>query len=401
MSTVPGAGVTAFVIGKDIDHDNNKFRIVISSLNLLALMNSFDVLAADCTFKTTLQGYPLLVVCIIDAMRHAHPVALVCMSHQQVADYEFAFNTILQSCAKFGIRLEIRWFLSDGEVAMKNAARNVFANCKTINCYFHVVQNVKKHLLKSDVPAVEHGIILQDISQLQVAPTNKHFKVSVEMFREKHQKYPVFAAFFEKYLTDKNYSGWNEAFAPGVPSTNNAVEAINKALKYNFLNRRKEPFGTFKIKILEIIESYGDPSRSVQFQRTHSLKHERQSFDFLREGLKLRSAKIEGEQLIFVSGHDITAFDISRFQHPKYTNFEEFELDMKSSIYRINVSNEDFRRWNCTCYCFFKENTCKHILAVAVQRKKMVLKPEANTLMMSRKKSAGRPKHSSKALVID
>lgn len=399
LSRFPEDENTGFVIGKDIDHDNQKFRIVVSSRRLLSLMNRFDIVSADCTFKTTLQGYPLFVVCVVDAMRHAHPVALACISHQQQADYEFVFETLIDACARVHVRLDIRWFLSDGERALKNAARSSFRNCKTINCFFHVVQNVKKYFKKSDIPSPVQVDLLNDIRQLQVAPSNAHFSCAVDLFKCKYRLYPEFLNFLDKYLNTDDFAGWHEAFSPGMPSTNNGLEAINKSLKYNFLHRQREPFGTFKVKVLDIITSYSDPNRVIHYERTHDLKHERQAFEYIKSGIECRQIG-PFVYMAMEDGTTITVLDINRFQRPKFADFDHYSTELRT-VCRISVSEESYKQWNCTCYGFFKENVCKHILALAVQKKKMVLKPEANTTPMSTKKATGRPKHASKALVID
>ncbi|XP_062558177.1 uncharacterized protein LOC134223055 [Armigeres subalbatus] len=177
-SFAPTENETAFVIGYDIDQDNGRFRIVYSSVKLLSLFRTLDVLSADCTFKTTMQGYPLMVVCLVDKMRHAHPVAFATVTKQEKADYDFVFSAIFDQCSRLGIDCTIKAFINDGEIALKKAARSLFdEQVKMINCYFHVVNNFKKNRITKNktISAECKETILKNVP-LKVLPTQKlHF----------------------------------------------------------------------------------------------------------------------------------------------------------------------------------------------------------------------------------
>ncbi|XP_062535371.1 uncharacterized protein LOC134204581 [Armigeres subalbatus] len=193
-SATPTENETAFVIGYDIDQDNGRFRIVYSSVKLLSLFRTLDVLSADCTFKTTMQGYPLMVVCLVDKMRHAHPVAFATVTKQEKADYDFVFSAIFDQCSRLGIDCTVKAFISDGEIALKKAARSVFGeHVLMINCYFHVVQNIKKHITKNKtIPAECKETILKRVAQIQVSPTQLHFETACSLFLKEYKQFPDF-----------------------------------------------------------------------------------------------------------------------------------------------------------------------------------------------------------------
>jgi hypothetical protein len=177
---------------------------------------------------------------------------------------------------------------------------------------------------------------------------------------------------------------------------------LNYSIKENYLKRHKEPFGTMKTKVLDIITAYGDPKRTIQQERYHELKHEREAFDFIKAGFTNRSIKFGNQMFVFMgmNGEEVTSYDIRCFQKPRYTSFGQFELESQKVV-RVNVSEKNFRLWNCTCKYFFKNNTCKHIIALAQQGNLLTLKPEADTTMMSSRRPAGRPKKNSSALIKD
>lgn len=404
-SAVPDDDHEAFVVGSDIDHENGRFRITISSKRLLSLLPQFKTLAADCTFKTTLQGYPLLVVCVIDAMRKAHPVAFACISNQEHTDYQVVFQSLYVAATNQGGRITITSFLSDGEHALKNAARNVFGHSVLLlNCYFHVKQNLVKHFKKSaEMQKEVQEQVKREVSLLQVAPTKPHFSVALELFVEKYSIYPAFSQFFAKYARNEKFSMWYEAAQPGVPATNNALEAINKSIKYNYLKRHKEPLGTFKAQMLSIIKAYSSPDREVYFERSVNLSDERKAFDTLKGPKKLRTVNTNQTQYVYIPGRgktDVSLMDIANFENPVYSNLEEYAENL-GQIHRVHVNGNRCITWTCTCTHFFKTNGCAHILVVAVRRNNYTLRTEANTALLSTKKSGGRPKFISKALCKD
>lgn len=358
---VPQDDREGFVIGKDIDPENKSFRIIFSSKRLLSLMVHFKVVAADCTFKVTLEGYPLLVVAVIDNMRHAHPVAFGVISNQKQTDYQYAFQAVRDACSRFGYGIEITTFMSDGEQAIKKAARSAFRNPKVLNCYFHVMQNITKHFKQyREIPEELQGAIKHDIAVLQGAPTAQHFTTGMKLFLHKYERFPHFMAFMQKYVNDANFCLWYEAAAPGVPATNNAVEALNKSLKYNHMYRHKEPLAVFKTIILSIVEEYGDPQRTISLQRNYdSITNQRKAFDWLKTEKKMRTCNdaSEGRQYVYLPGknkQDISLHDIQEFENPQHQCFEHFTAAL-SELHRVDVSSYNWRCWNCTCYFFAKK----------------------------------------------
>lgn len=402
-TVIPEDEKAAFILNKDIDHENKKFRFVLSSRRLLSVIGKLRILAADCTFKTTLEGYPLLVVCMVDEMRHAHPVAFATITNQTHDDYTFIFRAIKEACLRLGISINVEYFISDGEIALKSAATLVFATCKPINCYFHFRENLKKHLRKSSLEEGEKAAIEADVSNMQIAPTQQHFVKATALFIEKHNDNTELITFFRKYVENVNFSGWHEAFSPGVPSTNNAIEAINKSIKYNYLHRKKEPLGIFKEKICLLVESYGDPAREIHRSRIFSLQEERKAFECINSGKTVRTMQFNQKKYFFLPGRgrtDLTKQEIEKFNQPEFTTFEQFVTE-QGTVCRVEASNENYLQWNCTCFKFFKSNVCHHIVVAAVKQGVYNLRPEADTSIISIKKATGRPKFVTKALVRD
>lgn len=407
-SAVPADLETPFVIGHDIDHENGRFRVVYSSKKLLTLLTSFDTIAADCTYKTTLQGYPLMVICVIDSMRHAHPVAFATVTRQEEVDYCYVFATIANRCKAFGIPLAVATFISDGEIALKKAALAIFgSNTQLVNCFFHVMQNVRKHLKKNSKEFSKDKMaqVQTDISRMQISPTKRHFDLACELFQAKYQDSADFLSFFDKYMFDEFYRNWFEAYQPGCPATNNALEAVNRAIKECHLMKERVPFGIFKSRILTVVEKYSAPNRTVQHAREYGISIERKAHDWLQSGKKCRTVNDwdNGKVYAFLPGHekqDVSIHDIDVFHNPRYTAFDEYSQSI-GCVHRVDATDIDWRAWCCTCYTFFKTNSCHHIVVAAVSRGRYKLRPEANTSSLTVKRPPGRPKAMSRALIID
>lgn len=375
--------------------------MVYSSMKLLSLFKSLNVLSADCTYKTTLQGYPLLVVCLIDHMRHAHPVAFATITKQEEADYKFVFAAIVDQITRFGICCTVKAFVSDGEIALKKAVRSVFGeDVMLVNCYFHVVQNIKKHIMKNkSITPESKEQILKDVGRIQISPTVQHFETACELFRQKYEHFPEFVQFFRKYANDDFYRNWYEGFLPGYPATNNSLEALNRSIKEEHLLRAREQFGTFKHRILNVVENYGKQERKIYEERTYSLDDERKAFNFFKEGKRARNV----DDFLYVPGGqstEVTARDIEMFNNPSRRSLDQY-LDDREVVHRVAITDARWTSWNCTCRWFFKHNTCHHVVVAAVRQRRYQLRPEANTSSLTQKRKPGRPKKMSKALIID
>ncbi|XP_021701033.1 uncharacterized protein LOC110676644 isoform X2 [Aedes aegypti] len=396
-SSTPNNHETGFIIGSDIDGGTGCFRLVYSSKKLLSHFRTLDILSADCTFKTTLQGYPLMVVCLVDKMRHAHPVAFATITKQEEADYHFVFATLQDQCTRLGIPCLVRAFISDGEIALKKAARSVFGeHLLLINCYFHVVQNVKKHLSKTKESSEHKDQVLKDVSRIQLAPTQIHFEQACELFLIKYDALPGFAHFFQKYVYKEYFKNWYEGALPGYPSTNNSLEALNRAIKEHHLDRTREPLGTFKARIMSVVEYYGKDERVICEERTYSVEDERMAYDFIRTGKRTRTVHDWSDRvkhLYFPTGNnaEVTGREIEAFNNSDRRSLDHYLTDMEAT-HRVTMTDTLWFNWNCTCRWFFKHNSCYHVLVAAVTSGAYQLRPEANTLPLVKKRPPGRPK---------
>lgn len=84
----------------------------------------------------------------------------------------------------------------------------------------------------------------------------------------------------------------------------------------------------------------------------------------------------------------------------QWKSFDEFVMHGFQMFYLVTLSKEN---WNakstCSCVCFFKENICKHIIAVGMREKIIECPDSANPTSLSQyKRKAGPAQKAKKAL---
>jgi hypothetical protein len=178
--------------------------------------------------------------------------------------------------------------------------------------------------------------------------------------------------------------------------SNNAIEAVDKAIKECRFMKERVPFEVFKTRVLIVLEKYSALSRVKKLTPTYDLEIERKAFDWIKSEKKCRTFNEPANAKIFVFLPEqekkiVSIHDIDTFHNPKYTSFDTFSQDI-GNVHRVEVTDANWRAWNCTCYMFFKTNRCHHIVVAAVFRNQNKLQPEANTALLSVKRKPGRPK---------
>ena len=124
-------------------------------------------------------------------------------------------------------------------------------------CWFHVVKAFEDHESFISIPSPHRQNIKQDICSLQLSENEELFNSAYILFKQKwmkvnSNKIPVkrFFDYFEAEWIQK-HPGWYEGYAPGVPSTNNALESTNRVIKDEGTYRVKLSLGRF----LEVVKT--------------------------------------------------------------------------------------------------------------------------------------------------
>ncbi|KAL8598278.1 hypothetical protein ACOMHN_035228 [Nucella lapillus] len=122
--------------------------------------------------------------------------------------------------------------VSDAATAIKNGFTAAFGHPpeKTIMCWAHVVMNMDKQLIRIKDKKTA-AALREDITQLQLYPDEDAFYQATTLFLSKWESSnQAFLEYFRGSWIDQNNT-WYEGYAPGCPSTNNGLEAVNQTIK--------------------------------------------------------------------------------------------------------------------------------------------------------------------------
>ena len=123
-------------------------------------------------------------------------------------------------------------------------------------CYAHVRRNIVSKL-PSHIKSLEiRAKFLIDFDKLQLSRSNEIFDVAAILFVEKWRKdYSDSVQYFEDEWLVKNRF-WYEGAQTLIQSTNNALEAVNKAIKEGNTLRKLFDLERFHVVLFEIIENW-------------------------------------------------------------------------------------------------------------------------------------------------
>jgi len=132
-----------------------RYRMVFSSLALLsnivlqaACAPSF--FAIDTTYKITHQTLNASIVITVDCQQRAHPIAFMLGNEETSDHYRYFLRAIKEACLKLLNRAwEPVFAISDNSAAIMGAIRQEFPAITGLNCYAHLVMNIKKKSYKS------------------------------------------------------------------------------------------------------------------------------------------------------------------------------------------------------------------------------------------------------------
>jgi hypothetical protein len=107
----------------------------------------------------------------------------------------------------------------------------IYPNIQTLMCYFHVVNCCKKNLRSH--PAATQKLICDEIYHLHCSVSQQEFE---GRYREVSTRwridFPEFARYFNTQRISGHFINWKiYCSAPGIASTNNALESFNNVIK--------------------------------------------------------------------------------------------------------------------------------------------------------------------------
>ena len=171
------------------------------------------------------------MICTRDNQKTITGLALTL--NETAEDFEFIFKSLRDVVRRVhNIEIAPTTFLADASDAITNGFASVFNLERRIMCHVHVERNLDKHMASFERSLRDS--IKQDFKSLQLASTPEIFAKAISLFNEKYSNgsdaLQNFLTYFNKQWVEK-YPGWYEGYAPGLPSSNNALESTNRYIK--------------------------------------------------------------------------------------------------------------------------------------------------------------------------
>lgn len=248
-----------FVInyGSDVNEDGMaSIKCFMSTPRLLELATQSSILHTDATYKLNWDRLPTIIVGTTDQDRHFHPFGVGLSSGETANDFAFMFRAMVDGVQRvFGVNYQPGTLVADAADAITNGFRDVFGNgFKRVTCWAHMVRAVDKQLKRiANVEFRER--ILADIHVLQLCQSELIFDAATRLFIGKWSstRDPEVLSFLRYFQGEwiAAHKNWFEGFAAKTPSTNNALESVNRRIKADFTFRNRLPLARF----LHLIEN--------------------------------------------------------------------------------------------------------------------------------------------------
>lgn len=394
----------AFVINHELEFEKPHFRFVISTKHLISNLMLSSVLHADATYKIIWQGFPVLFVGVTDRDRHFHIVALAVSVTEKTEDFTFLFRAIQIAAKQYnGVAYEPKVLVCDAAKAITNGFTNIFGSEPCVRmCWAHVKINLQKNTNRCSTKAISQ-LILQDINMLQLASSLAIFEKAALAFLTKWKNEKEFCLYMQKEWFDQN-SNWFEGAAPNSPSTNNALEAFNRVVKDCGTFRKRIALGPFLTVASKMVHDWSNEyahNKIFVLVPTIPLSLWTTAYQWVKSNTLMVIPTNKGDNEMLHMRIPAKSMPEVPIFEKDWTTFEEYTVQ-NFSFYNLRVSN-DGERWKegvCNCPSFHKYYICKHVVGVAIRRKKIDAPAAARNVIIGQKRTRGRPALAKRALII-
>lgn len=319
------------------------------------------------------------------------------------------------------------FLLADCALEIRNGFLQEFPDATIINCNFHVQSNIDKRLKVEVKDEKERNRLKRDIRILQLSKSKEVFVVGAQLLISKWERqFPNMIKYFKQQYVDQR-SNWYEGLAVLTPSSNNAQESTNAKIKMTFTNRRRISMQEMKNLSGEMIKNWSLDLRTEKPFVDKVEYTEKEIIDgYLWAKRQIEIIKDPDDSVHSQSEELSTTVywvcaseekNISRriIQNIKAINYKTFDSFARSNFEAYDISIftpiDDATTVIGTCSCkeFFKNFKCLHIIGIAIRSKAFYVetklkkaakeKFESNCPLPGGKRSVGRPKNATKALM--
>jgi hypothetical protein len=254
-------------------------------------------------------------------------------------------------------------------------------------CWFHMIKIIEKKLKN-----VTNNIqIKNDIHWLQLSESDKRFNEAYSLFKKKwssknDKSINEFLDYFDKQWI-KTLPGWYEGYAPGLPSTNNALQSFNSKIKKEVTKYERLSLEQFLSIFVDKFIVWSSKLISENFDHPRFFKH-----DFIIElstwleafnlhaskEIKIIEKMSKNDSIYFIPTKSFDEKDgnldylILKYRemlkNSSFLNFDEY-VYYKKKIRIIIFDKFNWQSSKCDCSNYHKNYHCKHILAIAMRHK--------------------------------
>ena len=390
----------------EVHHEEQSFRVCITTKKLLKAVADSKVLQIDATYKVNWQGYPAIVAGVADANKSFFPCMVSVLSAETSADYAFVLRALKDGASSHSGRdYAPEVVVGDMARAITSATAEVFPDAVRRVCWFHLKKAVEERARKE--PAEARDMFLSDLADLQLSLDSDMFWHAASLMLQKWtERFPQSATFLD-YMKN-TVLGENHAFYEGVhrgsPSTNNGLEAVNGVIKRLFTFRECLPLSPWLRQMMHIAKNW---SVDLGTRRVMCGSPEPTLAELTAAHQWLSSGKVmtEHEGRLFVPAGD--AHELGEGVVAAYTanvlalaggDFDAM-MALRRAVYHVDAKHRDnIENVTCSCRMFIKRNLCKHVYGLGSFWGLVELPEAAKSLPIGLKRKRGRPCQAKRAL---
>jgi hypothetical protein len=359
------------------------------------------------------------VVGTTDKMKKFHPFGLALVTDETEISFNFLFKSLLKARPNFKPNV----LIADSAQSITNAFEESFGvthgeSYIRIHCYFHVTKNLDLRL--KSVGNLKRKLIKDDITKLQLARNPQEFQSASDCLVNKWLKDADlcdFIHYFKKEYIDQRNT-WYEGASLRHPSTNNSLEATNKWIKERYTLRERLPLNRFVETASSIVSSWSQERDTKHSSCVHFSDYpdiptnlQSQSYGFAKSSIQIKKRKINDNNSIYffpssnsnyknLKEEDINSY-LKKMENFKFRSFDSY-VKFIERLWIVHYCHNNMYESTCSCPIFMKNYICKHIVSIAIINKEYEVKPEAKIdSNLNAKRVRGRPKKSTKALVVE
>ena len=406
---------------KDDNNDMSFFRFLLTTKTLMKYACNNDFICIDATYKLIWLGFPVMLVGSVDKKRQFHPFGISVCSNEKAADFTFIFKSVALAVQRlFDEVYQPKILQSDSANAIVNGFMCAFdyndvSDFVRLNCWAHVRRNLEKKIncVKDSEIKAE---LWKNICLLQNAHDKSSFDLLCNLFMKKwknkyQQDIDQFVDYMKANWIEIN-SNWFEGAACGYPSTNNALEATNNDIKNSHTFRERLPLAEFSVLCIKIVEKWSKDrdasiSKDVLIYKEAPLDNEDWclAVEFASSGIPIHRINTD-YYFTYDPDTKITLSKINSYkkciEEKRCNKFENYEA-LVSTVGKVHLNSENWRKSTCICSKFQKLYNCKHIIGIALREKIITVPKHLIPTILQKKRGPGAPKKAKggKCLIVE